>query len=207
MSQLIPVVENPRRKRRRYTAKQRAAGFGGGRRRARKRSTRRRRNPVLATLSNPRRHSRRRRYYGRRRNGGFGGGLLKNFDLPAAGWTGAGMIGTRAIPGIASRWLPMIPTVGPMSYVSKAATVALLGWATGKFVGQKQAQHVTNGGLAMILLDIFDTYLAPKIGMGVSGFVSADEVMKVATGGMAGFVQSPPVIDGLGAGVDDVLAA
>lgn len=206
MSQLIPVVENPRRKRRRYTAKQRAAGFGGGRRRSHKRSAKRRRNPVLATLSNPRRHSRRRRYYGRRRNGGFGG-LLKSFDLPAAGWTGAGMIGTRAIPGIASKWLPMIPTVGPMSYVSKAATVALLGWATEKFVGQRQAQHVTNGGLAMILLDIFDTYLAPKIGMGVSGFVSSDEVMRVASGGMAGFVQAPPVIDGLGAGVDDVLAA
>lgn len=197
--QLIPVVENPRRKRRRYTAKQRAAGFGGGRRRTR----RRRRNPTLATLANPRRRRRSsmrsapRRRRGRRNPGGFKG-VFRNFDLPAAGWTAAGMVGTRALPGLIGNWFPMLPTAGPMGYLTKAGAVAALGWATGQFVGQRQAQHVTNGGLALLALDLFDTYLAPKLGMGLGGFVSTDEIARVTSGGLAGFVPAPAVVDGMG---------
>lgn len=195
--ELIPVVENPRRRRRRYSAKQRAYGFGGGRRRTRKRSTgRRRRNPSLAALSNPRRSYRRRSY--RRRNPRGMGGLLGMFDFPAAGWTTGGMVVTRALPGMVANWFPAIPTAGPMGIVTKAAVVALMGWAAKQFIGARQAQHMTNGGLALIGLDLFDQYLAPKLGMGVSGFVSADELRQVTGGGMDGFVPAPTVVDGLG---------
>lgn len=205
----IPVVENPRkRRRRRYTAKQRAYGFGGGRRSTRRR---RRRNPGLAALTNPRR---RRRYYSRphrrrtyrRRNPGFGlGGVFKTFDLPAAGWTMGGMVATRALPGMVANWLPMLPTAGPMGLLTKAGTVAIMGMLAKKFVGARQAQHMVNGGLALIALDVWDQYIGPKIGMGMGGFVSTDELYKVT--GMSGFVPSPPVVDGLGAGYEPALAA
>lgn len=201
----VPVVENPRRRRRRrrtYTAKQRAFGFGGRRRRT---TRRRRRNPALAALANPRRrrryfrapaHRRRRRY----RNAGFKlgglGGVFKRFDLPAAGWTMGGLLGTRMLPGIASRWFPAIPTMGPMGILTKAATVAVAGMLVGNFVNQRAAQYVVNGGLAAVALELWDQYLGPQFGL--SGFVSTDELYKVT--GMGGFVPAPPVIDGLGYG-------
>lgn len=200
----IPVVENPRRRRRRrrtYTAKQRAYGFGGGRKR-RTTTRRRRRNPALAALVNPTRRRRStRRYYRapmrrRRRNPKFGlGGVFRRFDMPAAGWTMAGLLGTRMLPGMVSRWFPALPTIGPMGLLTKAGTVALLGWGLGQFVGTRQAQHAVNGGLAALALELWDTYVGPQFGM--SGFVSTDELYKVT--GMQGFVPSPPVIDGLGA--------
>lgn len=201
----IPVVENPRRRRRRrrtFTAKQRAYGFGGGRRR--RRTTRRRRNPALAALVNPRRTTRRRRYYAptrryrRRRNAGLRfGRVFRRFDMPAAGWTMAGLLGTRMLPGMIQRvpFLAMLPTMGPMGLLTKAATVALLGWGVGQFVGNRQAQHVVNGGLGALALELWDQYIGPQIGMG--GFVSTDELYKV-TGGVDGFVPAPPVVDGLG---------
>ena len=206
----LPVVENPRRRRRRrtYTAKQRAYGFGGGRRR--RATRRRRRNPALASLAavnpvNPRRRKRStRRYYvghtvrRRRRNPQFRmAGVFRRFDMPAAGWTMAGLLSTRLLPGMVSRWFPALPTIGPMGLLTKAGTVALMGWALGQFVGTKQAQFAVNGGLGALALEVWDTYGGPQFGM--SGFVSTDELYKV-TGGVQGFVPAPPVIDGLGYG-------
>jgi hypothetical protein len=163
---MIEVVENPRRHRRRhYTAKQRSYGFGGRRRHYR----RRRNEPILASLSgNPRRRSRRRSYgvrhvvYRRRRNPD----LFRGFDLMAGVWVGVGAIGSTMIPSFLRRVIPQIPFTGPLVYGVRLGGA----WATSFLVNmvtknRRSANLAFSGGVAMILVDAFREYVAPRLGL------------------------------------------
>lgn len=173
----IPLVENPRgRRRRRLTAKQKKAGFGGraamtrsrgGRRRRRAvRRTTRRRNPYVMTLGNPRRRRRRaapRRSYGTR-------GLFGMIDLPSVMYVAGGAIGYGIVPDIIGRFFPQLPQTGLMGYGVKVGSAVALGWLA-KLVtnSNKRAQQVVTGAMAVFLLDLYRTELAPRLGLG--GFI------------------------------------
>lgn len=209
----IPVVENPRRKRRRYSAKQRSYGFGGGRRR--KRSTtkrRRRRNPALAALAtNPRRRRygrrssprRRSSSYRRRRNPQLLG--MRGFDLGAAMWVGVGVVGPKYLLRFASRQFPQIPTTGFLGYGVRAMTVWATAWLASSVFKQRRAHgYIMAGGLGMILVDVFNEYVAPSVpglaGMGDDyGYVDASELDDALSGYERLASARVPGIAGMGA--------
>lgn len=183
----IPVVENPRRRRRRAP-------------RRRRRRTTRRRNPMLASLSgNPRRRRyyrrpRRRSYRRRYRNPRFG--LMRGWDLQGAFWTAGGMVMTKALPDLVRRWWPAMPTMGITSYAVKAGIVAGAGWLTGMLpVRNKKLrqQQVVTGGLALIMYELYQEYLAPKLGMG--SFITEAELQEA---GVGGFIAAPTGMSGYG---------
>lgn len=192
----IPVVENPRRrsKRRSYTAKQRSYGFGG---RARRTRSRRRRNPpILAALSNPRRRSRRRparrsyaRPYRRRRNPS----IIKGFDMMSGVFVATGAIGSTVIPGLIRRFVPQIPYTGPIAYVVRLGGTAATAFGIGLVTKDRRApQLVWAGGLALILVDVFRQYLAPRLGLSGLGqegdFVLTEELEDAV--GVSGYVDA-----------------
>lgn len=191
----VNIVENPRRRKRRsYTAKQLRAGFGG--KRYRRRSVRRhRRNPSLASLSlNPRRrrHYRAapRRFHRRYRNPSFGLGNLKSLiDLPTAGFVAGGMIGVKLAPSLLRKVWAGAPTTGIGGYALKLGTVFVLGMATRMLTKSPQrAAQVVSGALGITLYELFNEYLAPKIGLSglaTGGYVSMDEINQVA--GVSGY--------------------
>ncbi len=186
----IQVVENPRRKRRsrRLSAVQRRAGFGGKRSMTGKRRTKRRRNPSMASLGNPRRRrsrSRRPRYTvtgvsrPRRRNMSYGGPL--GVDMSAALYIGLGMFGTELVPRLARKAWAGIPTVGVTGYLVKAASAVAVGFAVGKVTNKRNGQLAAAGGLALIGVDLFRQYVAPKIGLaGFGGALSFEDISDVA---------------------------
>lgn len=209
----IEVVENPRRKRRRrkLSRKQIAAGFGGKRRRT---VRRRRRNPALASLGNPRRRTYRRRRprytvtgiaRRRRRNPSFG---PLGVDLTAAVYIGIGMFGSEMLPRFAKKAWAGLPTVGPMGYLVKAASAVAVGFGVGQLTNRRNGQLAAAGGLALIMVDLFRQYVAPRIGLGglgndltpvsyadisdVAGYTGENMAGYVeADGGLRGYVESP----------------
>lgn len=217
---IIEVVDNPRRKgRRRYTAKQRSYGFGGKRRRTPRRSTRRRRrrNPAIASLGNP---PRRRRATGRRRPRYTVTGVSRRrrsnpirgplgLDLSAAMYIGLGMFGTEVLPRFAKKAWAGLPTVGIMGYLVKAGAAIVIGFGVGRITNRRNGQLAAAGGIALILVDLFRQYVAPRLGLGglgndyaaltyedisdVGGYVTTDQPMEgyVQTNKMAGFRPNP----------------
>jgi len=214
---IIEVVDNPRRKkRRRYTAKQRSYGFGGKRRRSPRRTTRRRRrNPAIASLGNPprrRRSYRRRPRYTvtgvsrRRRSNPIRGPL--GLDLSAAMYIGVGMFGAEMLPRFAKKAWAGLPTVGIMGYLVKAGAAIVIGFGVGRITNRRNGQLAAAGGIALILVDVFRQYVAPRLGLGglgndyaaltyedisdVGGYVTTDQMAGyVETNKMAGFRPNP----------------
>jgi len=168
----IEIVENPRRRRKRrtYTAKQRAYGFGGGRRRrSRKRAVsaaprfrRRRRNPGLMTLGNPRR-------YRRRRNPGFlggRGGLLGMVDLQTSAYVAAGAVAPKVLLGFVRKWWPALPSTGVTGYAVNVGAVLAVGMGVKMmFKSSARAQQVVAGGIAMLMVEAFNQYAGPALGL------------------------------------------
>ncbi len=209
---IIEVVDNPRRKgRRRYTAKQRSYGFGGKRRRTPRRSTRRRRrrNPAIASLAN---RPRRRRATGRRRPRYTVTGVSRRrrsnpirgplgLDLSAAMYIGIGMFGTEVLPRFAKKAWAGLPTVGIMGYLVQAGAAVVVGFAVGRITNRRNGQLAAAGGIALILLNLFRQYLAPRLGLGGLGndyaVLTREDISDVAgyvtTDQMAGYVQTNAV--------------
>lgn len=191
MSDVIEVVQNPK-KRRTYTAKQRAHGFGGKRRKA---SRKRRRNPGLGVLAaaNPRRRTRRyrapaKRRYSRRRNPVGLGGMFGFVDVPAVLFVTGGFIGAKVLPGVIQRWFPALPVSGIAGMAVRGGVVLALGMGVKMVTGSRQrAGQVVTGGLAVLALEAWDTWLAPMIGLG--DYMSEAEINAVA--GVGRFVNTP----------------
>lgn len=204
---LIPVVENPRRKRRKTTRRKR-------RYTARRTYTRRysaparkprRRNPMLASLGNPRRRRSSRRSY--RRNA-FPG--VRGFDFGAAVWVGTGICGSELVPSLIRKsvWSGL-PSTGPLVYVVKAGGTLITAYAVKMLTrSNRNFQLVMAGGLAMILVDVFREYAAPRLGLsgyvGNDRLITAGEVQEVYEGGgSAGYVSN----DNLAAYVESPVGA
>ena len=197
----VPVIENPRRKRRKMTAKQ-LKYFGGKKRRSgRKSSGRRRRASAIVTTSNPTRRYRARIHSGggrRRRSyrnpsglGGVFGGLgLPGINLKSAAYIGVGMLSTRVVPNLVLKVWPGMPVTGYMSYAVKAASAIVTGMAA-KFVLKDNAavNQIVAGGLGLVMFEIFNNELAPKIGMStLSGDLAAFDL-----GGLGEVVNIAPL--------------
>ena len=210
---VIEVVENPRRRprrRRKMSALQRR--YFGKRRtsrpRRRRRSTvtrtvtTRRNNPLMASLGNPRRRTQRRTVRGyvvRRRRSNpklFG---LPGFDLQTAAWVGAGMLGTSVVPGLVRRVWPGLPSSGPMLIVVKVGATFLTAFTVRTITKSRQKSDlVMAGGLALVLVDLFRQYIAPRIGLTALGSdsspVYAEELADIGRyidTPMGGYVESP----------------
>lgn len=222
----IQVVENPRKKRRRrsYSAAQRRAGFGGKRSMSRRRKSRRRRNPALASVGNPRRRTYRRsrpRYtvtgVSRRRRNPSTGPL--GVDLSSALYIGLGMFGSELVPRLVKKAWPGMPTTGALGYLVRGGAAVAVGFAVGKATNKRNGQLAAAGGIALVMVDLFRTYVAPRIGLSgmggqydlvdygdisdVAGYVTVPSGMQgyVATNnGMEGYVQASPAGVGIGAG-------
>lgn len=191
----IPVVENPRKRRRRsYTAKQRSYGFGGRKRRSTRRARRRRNPPILASLANPRRRSRSRtrRYYVSPRRRRRNPALLKGFDIMSGLWVGVGAIGSTVIPGLVRRFVPQIPYTGPIAYVVRLGGTAVTAFGVGLITKDRRAPGlVWAGGLALVMVDLFRQYVAPRLGLsglGQDGDFVLTEELEDAIPGTSGYV-------------------
>jgi len=194
----VQLVENPRgKKRRHYTAKQKRAGFGGrrsmsgrktskrrGRAPAKRRQVTRRRNPSLMALTNPRRRSTRRRNPSMR-------GLFGMIDIQGAAFVATGAIGVNMAPGLIAKVWPGVPRVGIMGYAVKVGAAVGLGMATKMLTrSNMRAQQVVTGAVAMLLLEAFQTYAAPALGLGA--FI--DRAWTVPGARLAGFAKRNYVI-------------
>lgn len=203
----LEFVENPprrkrRRRRRTLTAAQRRAGFGGKaamggsrpRRTTRRRRTAsssrrryRRRNPSLMAVGNPRR---RRRSYRNPSMFGFQG-----LDIGAATAVGVGLIGVNMVPNLVKRYLwSGLPTTGVMGYLVKGGTVLALGWGTQMVTNATRRNQVMAGALAGILVQMFNEYAAPALGLsGTRGYVpSPRNISKI--GQVRDYVKTPAQI-------------
>jgi hypothetical protein len=207
----VPIVENPRRRRsrrsRRLTPAQLAAGFGGKssmtHRRRSKRSGRRHRNPALAELAlNPRRRRRSARYATPRRHrrrsyrnpiGATHIGPFQ-FDFVSAAWVAGGMVGAKVGPSLIQKVWPGMPSTGITGHAARFGVVLLGGYGV-RMITKSPARsgQFVAGGIGMILYDLFNEYLAPKLGLsGLSDrYVTDSELTDVL--GTGGFVQTPGV--------------
>lgn len=178
----LAIVSNPPKKRRKTAMARRmpprhrsGPKKGQFRKRAggsRKRRTRRRRNPGGQTFSAPTKSMRaaprsnppRRR---RRRSGG-GGRKLFGFKFPPIKTVAAGTAGmalSRIVPGYAARFLPMIPTAGPLGLVVRAFAAVLVGNIGGRFLGRAVGDAMAFGGLIAVADDAAALYVYPMIGV------------------------------------------
>ena len=127
-------------------------------------------------------------------------------DLPTAAWTAGGMIGVKALPALVkNKFWAGLPTSGPMGYLTKLGTAALLGMVAGMLGQKKRAQDVVTGAVAATLFDAYQEFAAPMLGL--SGFMSTDELEDL---GMRGFITTPDVLNGMGRQMDipsEILAA
>lgn len=204
----LPVVENPRGKKRRrnrpLTAAQKAAGFGGraaknGRKTKRRKTAKRRssaqksyrarRNPTLATMRNPKR---RRRY----RNPALP--QIGGINIQDAAFVAGGIIGTKMAPGLIAKVWPEVPREGFGGMAVKAGATVLLGMATQMLTkSTARRNQVVAGGIAALLVDIWDMYAAPKLGLsglaGYSPMVTTSALRRVAYSGsgVSGYNNEP----------------
>lgn len=192
----LPVVENPRRKRRRSRASR----------------SRRRRNPALAMLAgNPRRKRGRRssrrsrsyfpRRFGRRhRNPAFFAGL----DLPTAGFVAAGGILVKVGPGLIAKVWPGIPRTGIAGYGVKVGIALASGFLVKMVASPSRANQVMTGALAMILIDGYNEFVAPKLGLSGLGInvpqSELDQILGPGVGRMGGYIYPAPGMNGLSNG-------
>lgn len=181
----IEVFENPHhhrrsKKRRHYTAKQRAYGFGGRHRRYmyraasprprhRRRSVvhrtyRRRHNPSLMTLGNPRH-----RYYRRRHNPsgrGLGRGLFRMVDLQTSLYVAGGAVAPKIALGFVRKYWSTLPSTGIGGYAVNVAAVLGLGIAVKMLMkSEARAQQFVAGGIAMLMVEAFNQYAGPALGL------------------------------------------
>jgi hypothetical protein len=192
---IVQIVENGRKhkKRRTYTAKQRAAGFGG--KKHRKSGSRKpKRSASTSTLTPNRRHHRyqatgSRRWHRRHRNpsgGGLFGLPIPGIDLKAAAYIGAGMLSTRLVPNLVAKVWPGIPRTGYMGYAVDAGCGILTGMAVKLLTKNSAAAgQVVAGALGMVLFNVFNNELAPKI-PGLSGLTG--ELARVGDFSQLGYV-------------------
>jgi len=189
----VEVVENPDKRR------------GGGRKRH---SRRRRRNPGLALMAgNPHRRRRARRAssyhsvrrYRRRSNPDFMAGI----DIQSAAWVAGGMIGANLIPGLIAKVWPAIPRAGIAGHAVKVGGVIVMGFLARMLTkSPARSNQLVAGGLALVLYDVYNEYLAPKLGLtGMGGFVTTDEINQIV--GVNGFVNRNLNLNGIGQYVDD----
>lgn len=206
----IEVVENSGKRRRKLTARQRAAGFGGKRAMTRRKSTSRRprrRNSALASYGNPGRrvtyrkrasrrvgrnhhYTRRGVVYRRRRNPKLG---FLGVDLGGAAWAGGGMLAVKLGPGLVQRFGVPLPTTGIGGHLVKIGVAIGAGMLVGKFVNRQAGANVTLGGVAVVMLNLFDEYVAPNV-PGLSGLLSPNRVIMaedIETDSLSGYIPTP----------------
>jgi len=157
------LVLNPRRRRRRTRSS------------AKKRPVRRRRRRVMR--HNPVRHVRRRRSSPRRRrrsyrrNPGIGGGSLKSQLMQGASFAG-GIIATEFIADKIAGALPEAWKTN--ADLVRIGTKAAVGIGVPMLLGKMLPRNIRNaiaiGGAAAVVLDVFKTYVAPKIGLTMAGY-------------------------------------
>lgn len=158
------LVLNPRRRRRR------ARGT------AKKRTIRRR--PRRVMRHNPVRHHRRRRVGARRRrrsyrrrNPALFGGSLRGQLMQGASFAG-GIIATEFIADKLAGALPEAWKAN--ADIFRIGTKAAVGIGVPMLLGRMLPRNVRNaiaiGGAAAVVLDVFKTYVAPKIGLTMSGY-------------------------------------
>lgn len=204
----LPVVENPRRKKRRsakYTRKQVLAGFAGKTAQARARgrrgtttrrtSTRKtvsvrrnpRQNPTMATITNPRR---------RYRNPAIPG--IGGINFQDAAFVAGGIVGTKVGPGLIAKVWPGVPREGISGMAVKAGVTVILGMATQMLTKSTvRRNQVVAGGIAILLVDLWDMYAAPALGLsGISGYspaVTTSALRRIAYNnpGIAGYNTQP----------------
>jgi hypothetical protein len=115
-----------------------------------------------------------------------------------------GALGVKVLPGMVAQWFPALPVYGPMGMLVRAGTVLVLGMGTRFITKSKQrATQVVTGGLAILAIEAWDTYVAPMIGLGQ--YASGSEINSV----LGNFIPTPrglgkfvPTPRGLGAMVD-----
>ena len=153
------MVVNPRKKRK--TTRRKAT---------RRKTTRKRRNPYQMTAANPRRRARRKttiRRYTRRRNprpNFFG---LGRIDFEGATAVAGGAVATN----MAGDWLlNMLPAdwkagqAADLTRVgSKLAVGVVLPGVLSRFIGAKWSKNLALGGIAAVMIDVFQTWVAPNI--------------------------------------------
>jgi len=143
----------------------------------------------------------------RRRSNPIRGPL--GLDLSAAMYIGLGMFGTEVLPRFAKKAWAGLPTVGIMGYLVKAAAAIAIGFGVGRITNRRNGQLAAAGGIALIFVDVFRQYVAPRLGLGglgndyaaltyedisdVGGYVTTDQPMAgyVQTNNMAGFRPNP----------------
>lgn len=107
-----------------------------------------------------------------------------------------GAIGSTVIPGLIRRFVPQIPYTGPIAYVVRLGGTAATAFGIGLVTKDRRApQLVWAGGLALILVDLFRQYLAPRLGLsglGQGGDFVLTEELEDAIGpvGVAGYVDA-----------------
>jgi hypothetical protein len=170
------VLINPRRHRRKKNARKR-------------RHHRRHANPFMHRkrhVSRRRRHNPRRHRRHVRHNPGriLGGNLMKGVTFAA------GAIATDIAGGIAQKWIPPSWNLDPA--MSRIGAKALVGIGAPMLAKQfRLPSSITTpwliGGVVVTVLDIFNTYIAPKMGLTLQEYeqVSSYEMLPGATA-MAG---------------------
>ncbi len=153
---VFEVIENPRIKRGR---KKRSSKRRSVSRRKRRRSPRK--NPYMAAYSNPRRSSYKRR--GRRRSYS-NPRAIAGIDLSAALWVTGGLIAGKLLPAMVRKAWAGMPSTGIGYYAVRIGSVLALGYGV-KMITKStlRSQQVVIGGVAGILYDLYNMYLAPKI--------------------------------------------
>ena len=178
------ILINPRHRRRRRKAK-RARSH-------RRKRARVRRNPfVRATRRRRRGRVRARRGRRIRRNPRIP--LLGNVNMQAIGAGAAGFIATKWGTGFLTGMLPAEWSAGAAAPLVKIGAKAVVGLVAIpmvlKMVGMKRfAGAAAIGGGIAVAVDIFDTYIAPRIGMSdyEQGYITAYEPGQITgTGDMA----------------------
>lgn len=157
------LVLNPRRRRRRTRSS------------AKKRPVRRRRRRVMR--HNPARFTRRRRSAPRRRrrsvrrNPRILGGNLQGQLMQGVSFAG-GIIATEFIANKIAGALPEAWKTN--ADLVRIGTKAAVGIAVPMLFGKMLPRNIRNaiaiGGAAAVVLDVFKTYVAPKIGLSMSGY-------------------------------------
>lgn len=185
-------------RRKKLTAKQRRAGFGGrramgGGRRTTRRKAAGRRTPKTRTRTVTKYRTRTvaRKAPRRRRSGGGGGGgkflglPMPGIDIQTAAFVAGGMLGYRIVPGLLAKVWPGMPQLGLTGYAVKAVGVLGLGMAASMLVAKPRAAQVVVGGLAILMYDAFNEYLAPTLGLsGLSGDLAT-------VGDLSGIIRLP----------------
>jgi hypothetical protein len=146
----------------------------------------------MATLgaANPRGRRRRSSSYAparRYRRRAYRNPSLLGIDFSSALWVFGGALSTRLIPGLVGKAWAGMPRVG-WSYTGiKLGSGLALGYVVKKFLKKPAAgNQIMIGATAMVMLDLYNEFLAPKLGLyglGDAGaYVTGREIADVVAG-------------------------